>query len=246
MDNQKNIFIIAGSIIVAGIIIGVAVLYGGAQKTNDIEANIIESLPQPPTEEDIVIPEPISIETTDHTFIGEEDAPITIIEVSDYECPFCNKFAINTLPEIKEKYIDEGIVKYVFRDFPLPYHPFAQKAAEAASCVYDQESTDYYSYHMTLHENSGALEIDDLKKYAEEMDLDIEEFEECLDGGKFETDVQESFEEINKVIQESALDNFGTPAFFINEKSLIGAQPFSAFEEIIEEELLKLGMEEQG
>jgi protein-disulfide isomerase len=239
MDNQKNIFIITGSIIIAGIIIGVAVLYGGAQRAKDQEANIVESLPLPPTEEDIV-PDVIEIESEGHTFIGEDDAPITIIGISDFECPFCNRFAIDTLPEIKEKYIDEGIVKFVFRDFPLPYHPFAQKAAEASLCVYDQEGRDYYAYHMALHENSTALEIDDLKEYAEEIDVDMDEFEECLDTGKFETVVQEDFEEINKIIQDSNLDNFGTPAFFVNGKPLIGAQPLSAFDDIIEEELLEL------
>ena len=242
MKDQKNIFIIAGSIIVAGIIIGAAVLFSGAQGVKDQKADLTAELPTPP--EEIVTPDVIEVGSKGYPFIGDKDAPVTIIEVSDFECPFCNRFTLDTLPELKETYVDEGIVKFVFRDFPLPYHPFAQKAAEATLCVYEQEDADYYEYHMMLHENSAALDIDNLKEYAEEVGVDADDFAACLDDGDFEKIVKEDFEEMNGIVQNSGLDNFGTPGFFVNGRPLIGAQPFSAFEEIIEEELAKIEDEE--
>jgi len=233
MDKSKNIFIIAASIIVAGIIIGAAVLYTAKDNT----ASLKESLPLPPSEE-TETPSLIEVDTVGHPFIGEEGAPIVIIDVGDYQCPFSKSFSLETLPEIKKKYVDEGKVKVVFRDFPLPYHPNAQKAAEAALCINDQD-LNFYDYHIKLYENTDALDVESLKDYAEELEADMEEFNSCLDEGKFEQTVSSDFEDINNIIQSSNLDNFGTPAFFINGEPLIGARPFSEFQKIIESKLEK-------
>lgn len=237
MNNEKNIFIIALSIIVAGIIIGGAVLYVGSKNVKNQEAKLADTLPVPPDEEDILTS--LEIPIGGHSFIGEADAPVTIVEVSDFECPFCGKFALDTMPKIKENFIDTGKVKFVFRDFPLPYHPNAQKAAEAALC-YEDQGLDYYDIYLKLYENSNDLTLEKLKQYAKDLDADTEKFNLCLDENKFEQKVKEGFEEISRIIQESNIEGFGTPAFFVNGKPLIGAQDYLTFESMINDELEKL------
>jgi len=235
MNSSKNIYIIAISIIVAGIIIGGAVLYIGSKNApNNLEADITNQLPQPPDETQV--PQKIDIATEGHPFIGKEAAPITIVEVTDYQCPFCKKFALEIFPKLKEKYIDTGKVKFVFRDFPLPYHPDAQKAAEAALCYY-KEKGNYQDIYKKLFENNDALGIDKLKTYAKELGADKTKFAECLDKGEFSDQVKTSFEEVNQIVQNSKIENFGTPAFFIDGKPLIGAQDLSEFEAMFKEKL---------
>jgi protein-disulfide isomerase len=232
---KKNIFIIAISIIIAGLIIGGAVLYINQSNYNKLEADLSGTLPMPPDETEISERvADINLAYEGYPFIGSENAPVTIIEINDYQCPFCKTFASGVMLELKEKYIDTDKVKFVFRDFPLPYHPHSQKSAEAALCYYDQ-GLDYYDYYTKLFENTNALQVKDLKKYADELEADQKQFSSCLEDGDFEETVKADFEEINQIIQSTKLENFGTPAFFINGKPLIGAQSLSAFEEIIEE-----------
>ncbi|MDP7506413.1 MAG: thioredoxin domain-containing protein [Candidatus Woesearchaeota archaeon] len=162
---------------------------------------------------------------------GDPDAPVTLIEFSDYECPYCAKFALQTLLQIEEKYVKTGKVRLVFRDFPLGFHRNAQKAAEAAECAGEQGM--YYEYHDKLFENQESLGIANFKTWAGELDLDIETFNECLDNG-------EQADEVKKDLQDGQIAGVsGTPAFFINGKFVSGAQPFEVFEQIIESELVK-------
>ena len=165
----------------------------------------------------------------DDAIKGDINAPVTIIEFSDYECPFCARFYEQTLPELKEKYIDTGKVKFVYRDFPLSGHRNAQKAAEAAECAGDQGK--YYGMHDMLFEQGVSGGVDSYKQYASNLELNTEEFNNCLDSGKHYGEVQ------NDLRDGSAAGVGGTPAFFINGIFLSGAQPFSAFEQIIESEL---------
>lgn len=162
---------------------------------------------------------------------GLEDAPVTIVEFSDFECPFCARFVKETLPKIEENYIKTGKVKFVFRDFPLPFHPNAQKAHEAAECA--REQGKFWEYHDILFKNTQALSVSDLKNYANELGLDTIKFNECLDSGR-------KTEEVEKDLQDG--QNYGvqgTPTFFINGIQIVGAQPYSVFEQIIEQELNK-------
>ncbi len=235
MESSKKIIIIALSIIIAGFVIGGAILYIGNANKDQATANLADQIPGPPKEDQITSPS-ISIPAEGHPFIGREDAPVTIVEVNDYQCPFCKKFALNTFPELKKKYIDTGKVKFVFRDFPLPYHPYSQKAAEAALC-YSAQGLDYVDFYQELFDNNDKLETDDLISYAVKLKADKEKFSQCLNSGNFADEVKESFENINQLVQSARLDNFGTPAFFVNGKPLIGAQPLSAFDEIIEKEI---------
>jgi protein-disulfide isomerase len=117
----------------------------------------------------------------------------------------------------------------VFRDFPLAMHKDAQGAAEAANCAGDQDK--FWEYHDKLFENQRALATDSLKQYAVDLELDTEQFNGCLDSGKYTADVK------TDMAQGQALGVTGTPAFFINGRFLNGAQPYEKFVQIIDEEL---------
>jgi len=162
--------------------------------------------------------------------VGLQDAPVLIVEFSDFQCSFCARFATETLGQILDAYGDQ--VRLVYRDFPLTsIHSHAQKAAEASQCAYEQAK--YWEYHDLLFQNQQALDVDSLKAYAQQLDLDTGAFNECLDSGKYTSEVQ------NDLTQGQSYGVTGTPTFFINGRLLRGAQPFSAFQAMIEEELAK-------
>jgi protein-disulfide isomerase len=162
---------------------------------------------------------------------GNKNAPVTIVEFSDYQCPFCGRYFSQTYPQILKQYVNTGKVKYVFRDFPLSFHKNAQKAAEAAECAHEQDK--YWEMHDKLFENQRNLDIASLKQYAADINLDTKKFNSCLDSGKYASEVQKDFNE------GSRYGVSGTPTFFINGIKLVGAQPLSAFKQVIDAELTK-------
>jgi protein-disulfide isomerase len=157
---------------------------------------------------------------------GDPKAPVTIVEFSDFECPFCVR-AEETVKKVLAAY--PGKVRLVYRDYPLPSHGRAQKASEAALCAGDQNK--YWEMHEKLFANTRALEVGQLKQYAKDLGLTTDAFDKCLDSGEKAKLVEES-----KQAGEAAGVN-GTPAFFINGRGLSGAQPFEKFKEIIDQEL---------
>lgn len=165
----------------------------------------------------------------DDTIKGEVDAPVTIVEWSDFECPFCARFYSQTLPSIQEEYIDTGKVKFVHRDFPLGFHANAQKAAEAAECAGEQGK--YWEMHDRLYEDGVKGGVTQYKAIAEELGLDQADFDECLDSGAMA-------EEVKKDMADGQANGIkGTPGFIINGKAVSGAQPFENFKAIIDAEL---------
>jgi protein-disulfide isomerase len=173
--------------------------------------------------------------------IGDPTAPITIVEYTDFQCPFCSRHYQQTYPQIVEQYVDAGIVRYVFKDFPLnSIHPQAAKAAEAARCAGDQEA--YLAMHDMLFERqnewSGKDPMAIFNGYAKEIGLDRDSFEQCLLNDTYasavEADIQEGIE----------LGVNGTPAFFINGYPVSGAQPFTLFEQAIEQLLTEQEQDE--
>jgi protein-disulfide isomerase len=157
---------------------------------------------------------------------GDPDAPVTIIEWSDFECPFCSRFYSQTSGLIEENYIDTGKVKLVFRDFPLGFHQNAQKAAEAAECADDQGK--FWEMHDKIFENQQVISTENFKKWASEFGINTDEFNECLDSGKYEAEVQKD------MTDGSAAGIRGTPGFIINGQLVSGAQPYANFEAIID------------
>ncbi len=169
---------------------------------------------------------PVSIDSS--PAIGNPKAPVTIVEFTDFECPFCGRVQ-GALKQIRAIYPDQ--VRLVFKNFPLKFHRHALTAHLAALCADDQGK--FWEYRNLLFENQKALKKDDLLKYAENVGLSIDTFENCL---KHETHA----DKIDDDIEEAGnLGVQGTPAFLINGRAFAGAMPFSDFQQIIEEELSK-------
>ncbi len=176
---------------------------------------------------------PVEVSLDDDAVKGSADAPVTIVEFSDFECPFCGKYVRETYSKIVSEYIDTGKVKYVFRDFPLDFHLNAQKASEAAECAGEQGK--YWEMHDVLFENQDALDVETLKMYAVSLGLDTEEFNTCLDSGAMADEVKADMADGQKYGVS------GTPAFFINGKMISGAQPFEVFKAEIDAALVAAG-----
>ncbi len=167
---------------------------------------------------------------------GNKNAKVTIVEFSDFQCPFCEKYYTESYKQLKKEYIDTGKVKYILMNFPLSFHPEAQKAAESSLCVREQKGdTGYWKMHDKLFENQGALGVENEKKWARELRVDGAKFDSCLDSGKFASKVQ-----ADEAYGQS-LGVSGTPGFFINGIEIVGAQPYSAFKQIIDSELASAG-----
>lgn len=162
---------------------------------------------------------------------GKANAPVTIVEFSDYECPFCARFYVDTWGQLEEKYVKTGKMKFIYRDFPLSFHPQAQKAAEAAECAGEQGK--YFGMHDLLFSKGVSGGVAGFKQYAKELGLDTGKFDTCLDSGKMAGETRKDFNDgQNAGVQ-------GTPAFFVNGIMVSGAQPLQAFEQIIDAELEK-------
>ena len=157
---------------------------------------------------------------------GGAKAPVTIVEFSDYQCPFCKR-GEESIQKVFETYGDK--VRIVFRDYPLPFHPQARPAAEAANCANEQGK--FWDYNKKLFANQDKLSDDNFKAWAKDLGMDDAKFAECY--GKKTHAAQ-----IDKDIADGVAAGVnGTPAFFINGRSLSGAQPFDKFKEVIDDEL---------
>lgn len=171
----------------------------------------------------------------DDPFLGKADAPLTLVEFSDFQCPFCRKFFTNTLPELKKNYINTGKMKYVFKDLPLSFHKQAQKAAEASHCAGD--AGKYWEMHDRLFTKPREQGISNLIRHAKDLGLDVHSFEKCLNDGKYA-------ESIKKDIATARTNGLtGTPSFVLGKinnkgevegKIIRGAVPYETFKSMIE------------
>jgi len=208
---------------------------------SEIKINTIAPQPvQQPAQPSV--PQIIQVSLDDDPFKGNENAPVTIVEFSDFQCPFCGRFYEQTLPSIIENYVDTGKVKFVYRDLPLDsIHPNARPVHIAAECA--DEQGKFWGYHDMLFDNQsewGRLPAADLQstltKYASDLGLESASFEACLESDAIA-------DEVNKDTLDAArYGATGTPAFFIgNEKDgfikLSGAQPYPAFQAAIDAHL---------
>ena len=179
---------------------------------------------------------------------GPADAKVTIVEFSDFECPYCQRFVQQTLPSILQNYGDKII--FAFRAFPLTsIHPYAEKAAEAAKCANDQGA--FWQYHDLLFQNQTTLAgyvsadatggvatvITNLKQYAANLNLNTATFNDCLDSSKDKPQVDADVAALTKATQDAGITQYGTPTFFINGKYLGGAYPYDTFKQMIDDAL---------
>lgn len=164
--------------------------------------------------------------------IGSADAPVTIVEFTDYDCPYCRRYYHETFPQIMERF--GGQIRYVMRHFPLvSMHPEAVKAAEAAECA--AEDGLFWEFHDLIMQGVPSLSVESLKQYAADIGVDRESFNRCLDDG-----VKAS------IVQQDLRDGYmhgvrGTPNFFVGGYSLSGAQPIDVFTAYIEAALADAG-----
>jgi len=179
----------------------------------------------------------------DDPILGDKNAPITIIEFSDYECPFCKRHFTDTYPKLIKEYIDTGKARLVFRDFPLSFHdPMATKEAIAANCAKDQGGDKkYFEFHGEIFKrttsNGNGLDDAKLKTIATDLSLNMNSFNTCLTNKAMEDEVKKD------IADGSAAGASGTPTFLIGKTTadgkvdgdlLIGAQPFAAFQAVID------------
>jgi len=157
---------------------------------------------------------------------GGANAPVTIVEFSDFECPFCGH-AVETLQQVQKKYGDN--VRIVFRDYPLFSHRTAKRAAEAAHCA--DELGKFWEMHDRLFSKGGPLSDADLYRFAGQAGIDRDKFDQCLNSGKYKEAWKVSQDEGNRVGVSS------TPSFFINGRMVVGAAGYEVFSKIIDEEL---------
>jgi protein-disulfide isomerase len=168
----------------------------------------------------------VEVKSAGHPEIGGKEAPVTIVEFSDFQCPFCGR-AEPTLKQVRDKYGDK--IRLVYLDFPLGIHDHAIDAASAGRCAGEQGK--FWPYHDAMFADQSKLKSDDLKADAKKLGLDTAKFNDCLDKGKYKTAIEAD------MAQGRDLGVDGTPAFFINGRPLTGAQPFEKFQSTIDDEL---------
>jgi protein-disulfide isomerase len=169
------------------------------------------------------------VEDDDDPYIGNKDAPVTIIMFSDYQCPACQNWYSEVFQPLIQNY--QGKIRFVYRDFPLyTIHSSAMLTAEAANCAGDQGK--YWDFFNAVFSGTDSLSDATIQKYANLINLDIDQFNQCLSSHKYLEEVEDDY---------SYAINFGiqsTPTFFINGIPVIGAQPYSVFKSLIDQELL--------
>lgn len=173
-------------------------------------------------------PVDVELRADDH-IKGDKNAPVVIVEYSDFECPFCGRFYSDTLGQVEDTYIKTGKAKLAYRHFPLSFHQNAMPAAIASECAGDQGK--FWEMHNAIFDNQTAIGPDNLKKHAAQIGLDTAKFNKCFDGREHESEIR------TEMAEGSQFGVSGTPGFFINGKSVSGAQPFEVFKSIIESEL---------
>ena len=243
---NKNLALICGTIIVACLIIAGTILYTNSKSSKNnvvINGNVPnqQQQQQQPTG-------PVKVSVDNDAVLGNKNAPVTMIEFSDYECPFCKRHFTDVYPEIKKDYIDTGKLKLVYRDFvAVPSHnPLATSEAMAAECAREQGGDSaYFKYHDEIFKrttsNGNGLAASQLAVIAKDLGLNSAALQQCVDSNKYRDEVSKDIADASKVGVN------GTPSFFVGKSSadgvidgtiIVGAQPYSAFKVIIDE-LLK-------
>src|SRR3990167_5472637 len=251
MDSDNNSTFISTplAIVLGSFVIAVAILISGGViqlqgvKTLGAQASPLPQVgasPLPQAEEPAG---PMEVSLDDDPVMGDKNAPLTMVEFSDYECPFCKRYFDQTLPEIKKDYVDSGKLKIVFRDLPLSFHdPMATTEAIAANCAREQGGdSKYFQFHDEMFKrttsNGDGLDRAEIDKIAADVGLNASNFKTCLDTEKYKDEVSKDLSDASNVGAD------GTPTFFIGKSEagnkitgtkLMGAQPYSAFKTIID------------
>ncbi len=230
---MKDSFIAGIATIVAAVVLGVFILFSAREIRTGLERGSVQTARtmMPPPSQVMPAAQPhgdaSKLTIGDSPYEGKKNAPVTMFECSDFQCPFCARFVHDTLSQLRQHEIRDGKVRLVFKNFPLSGHQFAEQAAEAAACASRQGK--FWQMHDLLFNANGRLDTDSLKSYAQQIGLNTQEFDHCLDSG-------ETAGIVNADKAECAAAGVqGTPTFFINGKMLVGAQPYEQFKKLIGE-----------
>ena len=244
MEKSNSLVSTPIAILVGSVLIALSILIsGGTIKIKGFNSSntLGVQASDPPTQQDTA-PEPsvgpVKVSLDDDPVLGSPNAPVTIVEFSDYECPFCKRHYDQTHAELKKNYIDSGKVKLVFRDLPLSFHdPMAITEAIAANCAKEQGGDSaYYKFHDIMFEkttsNGSGLTKDQLYQFASEQGLNQANFKTCVDSEKYKDEVSKDLTDAGNA------GATGTPSFIIGKsgegeiegKLVVGAQPYSVFQ----------------
>jgi protein-disulfide isomerase len=227
-DNNKDVTSLAVAIILVATLLNTFMVFRLTRKVDALgRPAVAAAQPAAPA----VPARTVDVSLDDDAVKGDANAPVVIVEFTDYECPFCGRHFVQTHARLVEQYIETGKVKLIVRDYPLSFHPHAQKAAEAAECAGEQGDDHYWAMHDQLFANQASLGVDNYKRWAGELGLDQAAFDQCLDSGAMADEVA------NDLVDGTAYGVTGTPIFFINGRMVSGAQPFAVFEAVIEKAL---------
>ncbi|OGE64118.1 hypothetical protein A3J13_00675 [Candidatus Daviesbacteria bacterium RIFCSPLOWO2_02_FULL_36_8] len=245
MDKPQSFITTPVAILLGAVVISVAILVSGGV----IKIGKFTGTAQPSVEQVVKPPSPtepsgpVKVSVDDDPVLGNKDAPVTLIEFSDYECPFCKRHFDQTLPQLKKDYIDTGKVKLVYRDFPLGFHdPMATYEAQAANCAKEQGGdAAYFKIHDEMFKkttsNGNGLTKDQIKQIALDLSLNGANIISCADSDKYKDEVAKD------ISDASAVGVSGTPAFFIGKSNssgtiegqlIEGAHPYASFKAVIE------------
>jgi protein-disulfide isomerase len=176
-------------------------------------------------------PQRVKLNLDGFQMLGSKDAPLTVVEFTDYQCPFCQRFHVTTFPELKKNYIDTGKLRFYSRDLPLDFHANAMRAAQAARCAGEQGK--FWQLRDVMGANPDKLDMDHIVAFATDVKLDIPTFRACVDGNKYKESVQ------SDVMEAMKIGASGTPAFIVGKSTpdgvdgemMVGALPFQMFDE---------------
>ncbi len=238
---------IAAAVVVVAIAAGINhawPIFGSSGGGNtQVSVNALPTAAADPTPEYLTMQafedaKPLSIDTGNAPSKGPSSAKVTIVEFSDFECPYCDRFVTQTLPSLLKDYGDK--VQFVFRDYPLPasMHPYAEKAAEAGQCANDQGV--FWQFHDLMFQNqttlSGMVQADatngvnqvvaQMKTYAAGLNIDANAFNSCLDSAADKSKVDTDQKAMETALSAGGVSSYGTPSFFINGKFVSGAYPY--------------------
>jgi len=185
----------------------------------------------PPPQAPPAPPEIVQIKNVSGYMLGRPDAPLTMVEFTDLQCPFCNRFAITTFDQLKKDYIDTGKVRFISRDFPLDFHPQAMPAARASRCAGDQGR--FWELRATLVKNASQLSPAFITQQAAALKLDMKQFDTCIKSTEYDAAINKDMTEGN------GFSVNGTPTFFVGKTTaqgiegvrIVGAQPYAVFQQ---------------
>lgn len=176
-------------------------------------------------------PSPVNVNIAGAPFLGPTDAPITLVEFADFQCPFCKQFFTDTLTPLMNAYPNQ--IKFVFKNFPLSSHPMAEPAAEAAMCAFEQNKF-WEMYNLLYTADQSTFSVSLFKTYAQSLGLNTTQFDTCLDSSKYSSTIQ------SDVNDGTSYGVTGTPTFFINGFILAGNQPIDTFKTMIDSQLAQI------